>query len=82
MAWHGPGPPAITLLGYPKLLDVNPTPGRFDSGTMWTNAQFVSSADGKMQRLYYGAYQSWGVKGGGGGVSQDSAIGVAQIDDD
>lgn len=33
--------PFRSHLGYPKFLDVNPAPKQFDSGTMWTNAQFV-----------------------------------------
>ena len=43
--------------GYPKLLPVNPVPGMFDSGTMWTNAVLVPSVDGATQTLYYGAYE-------------------------
>jgi hypothetical protein len=43
-------------LGYPKFLDVNPTPGQFDSGTLWSNAQFIPGPN-NTQRLYYGAYQ-------------------------
>jgi hypothetical protein len=44
--------------GYPKFLDVNPTPGQFDSGTMWTNPQFVDGPN-DTSRLFYGAYQQW-----------------------
>ena len=30
-------------LGFPFFLPVNPESGKFDSGTMWTNAQFIPS---------------------------------------
>ena len=38
--------PFRSHLGYPKFLDVNQQPGMFDSGTMWTNAQFVDGPPG------------------------------------
>ena len=44
--------------GYPKFLDVNPTPGQFDSGTLWTNPHFVDGPN-DTKRLFYGAYQQW-----------------------
>jgi len=47
-------------MGYPKFLPVNPMSGMFDSGTLWTNARFIPTKDGKRQRLWYGAYCAWG----------------------
>ena len=35
--------PFRSSLGYAKFLPSNPMPGRFDSGTLWTNAQFIPS---------------------------------------
>ena len=51
--------PFRSSLGYPKFLDVNPTPGQFDSGVMWTNPQFVDGPR-DTRRLFYGAYSRWG----------------------
>lgn len=66
-------------LGYPKFFNVNPVPNKFDSGTMWTNAQFIPSSDGKTQRLFYGAYQSWDVDESNPAYS---GIGVAEMTTD
>lgn len=49
---------SLKLFRYPKFLDVNPKPGQFDSGTMWTNPQFMDGP-GDTKRLFYGAYQQW-----------------------
>jgi hypothetical protein len=51
--------PFRSSLGYPKFLDVNPAHGQFDSGTIWSNPQFMNGPVGSdTQRLFYGAYQS------------------------
>ena len=60
-------------LGFPFFLAVNPEKGKFDSGTMWTNAQFIPSKDGSAQRLYYGAYESWSQSG------KNTGVGAAQM---
>ena len=63
-------------MGYDKFLDVNPVDKKFDSGTLWTNAQMIPSADGKTQYLYYGAYEAWNVDVSGNGAS---GVGVAKM---
>ena len=52
--------PFRSSLGYPKFLEVNPMHGQFDSGTMWTNPEFVPGPPGSDKlRLFYGAYEQW-----------------------
>ena len=62
-------------MGYPKFLEVNPVYPSFDSGTLWTNAQFIPTHDGKRQRLWYGGYDAWPGKG----ILPEGLSGVGQV---